>query len=286
MKSNYEGVDARTVEALMLDSAEIVDRLGPKLTVHDDNDALIRSMAKRFIADYQTTIAEDRDCVMIVPVGPVGQYDLIAQSCVEQDLSLSRLVLIIMDEYLSYENRWIDPDDPLSFRGHIQRHLVDRLPVALRPRAVHVPDPLDLGRIPEVLADHGGLDFCYAGVGITGHLAFNDPEPGRDYPDWVAELPTRVVRLLPETRLINSVTAAGGNTLRIPYLAATVGMKEILSARALRIWMNRDWQRAAIRRMLFGPVTGAYPASLVQTHPNWSVDAVSPVLDDAEPGLR
>jgi glucosamine-6-phosphate deaminase len=50
--------------------------------------------------------------------------------------------------------------------------------------------------------------------------------------------------------------------------------------------MNRSWQCAAIRRMLFGPVTGAFPASLIRRHANVSLDVVAEVLALPEPGLR
>jgi len=151
------------------------------------------------------------------------------------------------------------------------------LPENLRPELV-VPDPNALGVVPELIERMGGIDVCYGGVGITGHLAFNDPIPGVTSADYFASLPTRIVSLLPETLLINSITAARGNVARIPRMAVTVGMKEFLGCRLLRIFMNRDWQCAAIRRLAFGPVTGTFPASLVQRHANWTLHIVENVL--------
>src|SRR6056297_1885101 len=103
-----------------------------------------------------------------------------------------------MDEYLTAAGKWISEDDPLSFRAHIRQRLVKKLPANLRPADVVVPDPTDLSRIPQLIQEKGGVDVCYAGVGITGHLAFNDPEPGHEDPAWFSELPTRIVRLSPE----------------------------------------------------------------------------------------
>lgn len=284
--TRYEGIDPLTESALGRGEADIRSAAAGRVTVHADAEVMKQTMADRLLADYQSALSSGRGrCLMIVPVGPVGQYDLLAQACVRDGISLDRLTLIVMDEYLAADNCWISSDDALSFRGHIQRHLLDKLPDQLRPRVV-VPDPDDLGAVPKLADDNGGIDLTYAGVGITGHLAFNDPVPGRDDPDWFASLPTRIVSLLPETRLINAVTAASGNTLRIPFLAVTVGMKEILSAKTLRIWMNRAWQCAAVRRMLFGPVTGAFPASLIQRHEDVSIDITEEVLGSPEPTLR
>jgi len=273
-----------TIAALGVPREAIATRTPCPVTVHADSAALTRTMADCLLQDIRDTLAVQDRCTLIVPVGPVGQYPLLAGRCVAEGQSLDRVTVIVMDEYLTSENRWIEPDDPLSFRGHMQRQLLGQMPEAMRPELV-VPDPLALGAIPDLVARQG-VDVCHAGVGITGHLAFNDPVPGRDDPHWFATLPTRIVPLAPETRLINAVTAALGNTLRIPHLAVTVGMHEILGAARLRIWMNRPWQCAALRRMLFGPVTGAFPASLVQRHGSLSVHVTEEVLALPEPGLR
>lgn len=281
----HEGVDGLTAEALRLDRAALLACLRPQPAIHADMAAMADAMAVRWLADLHAVRAEGRACTMIVPVGPVGQYERLAALVLETGDTLADLTLIIMDEYLNGTGCWIDEADPLSFRGHVHTRLRDALPEGRRPQ-IAVPDPADPGAIPRLIARRGGVDVAHAGVGITGHLAFNDPEPGRDDPDWVAAWPTRVVALSPQTRLINAVTAAGGDTQRIPAMAVTVGMAEILAARRLHVWMNRDWQRAAIRRAFCGPVTGAFPASLVQRHPVLSLDVTDRVLDAPEAGLR
>ena len=282
----YEGIDAQTATALRMTAEEVVAQSPAPIEIHDDNDAMIASFAQLIGDDYRRLLGGDRERVlMIVPVGPVGQYDLLARACTETDRSLDRLTLILMDEYLTVEGNWIPETDPLSFRRHAREHLLDLLPANKRPRVV-TPDPRDLDNVASVTEDLGGVDVCYAGVGVTGHLAFNDPVPGYDVAAWFASRGTRVVELSPETRLINSVTAARGNVSRIPRMAVTVGMKDILGARQLRVFMNRPWQCAAIRRLLFGPVTSRFPASLARRHKSLSLHVVRDVLDQPEPGLR
>ncbi|MFO8079635.1 MAG: glucosamine-6-phosphate isomerase, partial [Armatimonadota bacterium] len=81
----------------------------------------------------------------------------------------------------------------------------------------------------------------------------------------------------------NSVTVADGNMEIIPPTAVTVGMKECLGAREIRLYSNRPWQRAVIRRVLHGEVTAKVPCSLVQTHSNASLTLTEFV---AEPPRR
>jgi glucosamine-6-phosphate deaminase len=114
------------------------------------------------------------------------------------------------------------------------------------------------------------VDVAFGGVGIAGHIAFNEPpEPGEIVDvEAFAQRPTRVQRLTRETRTINSVTATRGAIDLIPEFAVTVGMQEILGARKLRLFLNRIWQTAIVRKLLHGPVTPAVPASYAQRHPD------------------
>lgn len=285
MAHSYDDLDPETQAALGLTRDDLLKRLGTRTTIYPSDKPMIQALADYILADYRRCLDAGRSHVaMIVPVGPVGQYQLIANRCRSEGISLNQLTLFVMDEYLTDAGEWIPSGDPLSFRAHVQRNLLDLMPEYMRPDVI-VPDPVDPDAVGREIDRIGGIDVTYAGVGITGHLAFNEPMPGVTNVEYFANLPTRIVGLLPETRLINSVTAARGSVQRIPRMAVTVGMREILGARTLRIFMNRHWQSAAIRRLAFGPVTAAFPASLSQTHPDWSLHVVDHVLDQPEPEL-
>jgi glucosamine-6-phosphate deaminase len=110
------------------------------------------------------------------------------------------------------------------------------------------------------------------GIGINGHIAFNEPpEPDQEMSvDAFAQLPTRVLSLTRETRTINSVTVGGGIEV-VPKRAITIGMKECLAARRMRFYCNRPWQSAVVRRVLHGPISASCPASLLRRHPDASI---------------
>ncbi len=95
-----------------------------------------------------------------------------------------------------------------------------------------------------------------------------------------------MVRLSRETTLINAVTTSRGNIDRIPEYAVTVGMKEILESRKVRIYLNRPWQSGIVRKILHGPVTPVVPASLLQNHRDVHFVAVEYVAELPEPQLR
>lgn len=256
-----------------------------------DAAELTRRFAADLLAEYAAAKAAGREkVVFIAPVGPVGQYDLLAAACNERRQSLADLVLIGMDEYLTAAGDLLSLDDPLSFRRHVRDHLWNTLDPALAPPEAQriFPDPHDVEAVPRAIDRFGGVDVCFGGVGITGHVAFNDPpEPDEPLNEAAfAALPTRVVRLSRETLTINAVTAARGNIGRIPKQAVTVGMREMLGSRRVRLYMNRSWQCAMIRLLLHGPITAAVPATLFRRHADCRLLATEEVTALPEPELR
>ena len=262
------------------------------LDVLKDDATVIYRFTDDLMNEYQAAKNAGRQkVVFIIPVGPVGQYDVWAERCNSEGVGLHDLMLINMDEYLTDDGQSFIPlTDPLSFRQHMQAHFFSKLvpELAPPPEQLMFPDPKDPGAVPRAIARYGGCDVCFGGIGITGHVAFNDPpEPGETISlEAFKKLPTRVVRLSRETRLINSITTSRGNIDRIPEFAVTVGMKEILESRKVRIYMNRTWQSAIVRKILHGPVTPSVPASLLQEHPDVRFTIAEYVADLPEPRLK
>jgi glucosamine-6-phosphate deaminase len=248
----------------------------------------IGDIARHFAQALFDEITGKANVTMVLPVGPVDQFPLLAQMVNQARLDCREMAIINMDEYLSGDE-WVSIDHPLSFRGYMNRKFYDLLDPDLAPRVENriFPDPREPSAVQRIIAARGGLDVCYGGIGINGHIAFNEPpEPGEPIDtDEFSARPTRVLLLTRETITINSNTV-GGEMSIIPHRAVTVGMKEILSARRLRFYCNRPWQSAVIRRVLHGPVTAACPASLLRIHPDASVTIAGYVAQIPDIRLR
>lgn len=272
---------------LAIPAVELGQGTPVKVRVLGDMSSIAADLAAVLKAEILAANREGRGATFIIPVGPVDHYPILARALNQERISCRKVVFIGMDEYLTEEGDWVPEDHPLSFRGFLDRMFYHLLDPALAPPPEQrvFPDPRDLSLVPRVIASRGGVDACFGGIGITGHIAFNEPpEPGETISnETFAALPTRVLALARETRTINSVTVGGEITI-IPRRAVTVGMQEILGARRLRLYCNRPWQSAVARRVLHGPITAACPASLIRTHPDASLTIADYVA--APPDIR
>ncbi|WP_417379372.1 glucosamine-6-phosphate isomerase [Gimesia sp.] len=274
---------------LKISRNELATGTSVKLSVVKDMPDIAQHMAKTMLQIIDSAEVKGKPATLIVPVGPVDQYPILAELLNQKHYSIKDVMLINMDEYLTDDDQWIDLTHPLSFRGYMNRKFYDLLNPDLAPLPENriCPDPHDVGAIQKKIDQRGGVDACFGGIGINGHIAFNEPPDGDQSvsAEDFAQLPTRNLDLTRETRTINSVTV-GGEISIIPWRAVTIGMKEILSAAEQHFYCNRIWQSSVVRRVLHGPVTSACPASLLRTHPAVSLTVTEYVADPPDICLR
>ena len=231
-----------------------------------DSGEVFYELALEMVNTIKEHNAEGRKTVFICPVGPVGQYPIFVRLVNRERISLKNCWFINMDEYLNDDETWIDIESPLSFRGFMRNTVYTKVdPELLMPEEQRVfPDPL--------IEELGGVDIAFGGIGINGHLAFNEAQPELS-PEEFAQLGTRVLTLTPETKTANAIGDRGGAIIAMPNKAITIGIKQILSARKVRLGVFRDWHRGVVRQAAYGEVTASFPVTLLQNHPDAAIFA-------------
>lgn len=246
-----------------------------KITILPTPANLFQQLARSLADEIKNNNAAGQPTRLILPVGPVGQYPILAEICNRERISLRDTFTFNMDEYCDWQGRWIPQDHPLSFRGIMQRLFFQRLDPALGipPEQIHFPDPLNLDRISEDIKAVGGIDTCYGGIGYHGHIAFNEPPINRWSQVSVDEFKaskTRIVPLAEDTIVMNSIRNTGGNPRNFPPMGVTLGMADILAAKRIRLYCPGGmWQRHAVRMAILGEPCVDYPATLLQDHPDY-----------------
>ncbi len=207
--------------------------------------------------------------VFICPVGPVGQYPIFVRLVNRDRVSLKNCWFFNMDEYLNDDETYIDFESPLSFHGFMNRTVYSQIDpeLVMPPEQRIFPDPKDPGFVARKIQELGGVDIAFGGIGINGHLAFNEAQDELSAAEF-AQLQTRVLNISRETRTSNAIGDLNGAIDAMPKKCVTIGMAQILGAKKVRLGVFRDWHRSVVRQAAYGEVTAHFPASLLQNHPD------------------
>jgi glucosamine-6-phosphate deaminase len=116
------------------------------------------------------------------------------------------------------------------------------------------------------------VDITYGGWGQDGHVAYNQARRHAFSHVTLDDIRNSTVRIQ-ENNLDTIIALAqrtfGGAYQFVPPMSVTLGMKECLSAKKVRLFSDTGaWKQTALRVALFGPLTPEYPLTLLQEHPD------------------
>lgn len=228
--------------------------------------------AARRIADVLHAV-EGRPPVLGLATGrsvtPI--YAALVDAFRRHDLDASRIQTFNLDEYLG-----LRADHPASFRRFMREQLFE--PAGIPAVSCHFPaapegaDEADvLHAYEDAIRAAGGIDLQLLGIGVNGHVAFNEPGSSR-------HTRTRRVRLADETLRENAPAFEGLGPM--PTEAVTMGIATILETRHVMLVAWGASKASPLARAFLGPVTGACPASYLQDH----AGTVEVVVDRAAAG--
>jgi glucosamine-6-phosphate deaminase len=188
-------------------------------------------------------------------------FAALVQACspLERDTVRDQWSSFNLDDYVG-----LAPQDDGAFAGEMRRSLCQ--PLGLDPDRVRLPDGLasdpvaEASRYSAALRQAGGVGLQLLGLGMNGHVGFNEPPCG-------ADRRCRCVSLSDSTRQANAA-AFGGDPARVPARAITLGLAEILQAERILLVVTGAAKAPILRRLLEGPPSEDLPASWLHTHPS------------------
>ena len=256
---------------LRLTPEEVIEKAGDKLIVCNNLDELHRRFAEDIVKEIIVNNSKNLSIRLILPIGPTGQYPILVKIIKEKNISLKNCWFFFMDEYCDEEGKVFPETHPLSFKRIAKTLFLDHVKEnGVQFNQVFIPNEVNIKQLANAINEIGGIDVCFGGIGIHGHIAFNEPEHG------IAEKGARRVRLNDYTITINSIRAQiGGNLENFPRYAYTLGMKEILNSRKIRLYCRNgtsfDWANTILRITLFGTPGDDYPVTHIRNHPNYTI---------------
>ena len=236
-----------------------------------------RAAAEQVLADEIVTLLRARPgAVLGLATGssPVGVYRALCDSHANGIVSFADVTTFNLDEYLGL------PDGhPHTFRRWMMEHLFEHV----QPGRAFLPEhhgtsatvDATAAAYERAIGKAGGLDLQVLGIGLNGHIGFNEPGSTRDSR-------TRVVELHPETR--TGAVRTFGDIDRVPTHAISMGVATILDARCVRVLAFGRDKADIVRRTLLDPVSADCPATFMRGHPDvklyLDVEAAA-LVDDA-----
>ncbi len=192
---------------------------------------------------------------------PVGTYKRLIEDCKSGKIDFSAITSVNLDEYVG-----LDVSNDQSYRYFMNDNLFDH--VNIDKSKTYVPNgcAADLKAEGEaydkMIADFGGIDLQLLGIGLDGHIGFNEPD---DY----FTAATHEVTLDESTIKANARFFASEDD--VPKSAITMGMLSIMQAKKVLLVANGAAKKEIVQKAFFGPIDPKVPASILQLHPDVTV---------------
>ena len=203
---------------------------------------------------------KDRPFVLGLPTGssPIGVYQELVRMNRAGELSFSNVVTFNMDEYVGLPH-----DHEQSYWTFMHDNLFDHL-TDMKPENINILDGMaedpeaECRRYEEKIASYGGIDLFLGGIGVDGHIAFNEPFTS-------LRSRTGVRNLTTDTRIVNS-RFFGSDPDRVPAQALSVGVGTVMDAREVLILINGHSKARALAAVVEGGVSSRWTCSALQLH--------------------
>ncbi|MBO5370050.1 MAG: glucosamine-6-phosphate isomerase [Clostridia bacterium] len=252
-------------------SEEFMQNKRMPVRIMETEQSMYEEIAQIMVDTIKEKNAKGEKTLIICPVGPIMQYPVFAKKVNEEKVSLKNVWFVNMDEYLDENEELIDRSSILSFRSTMDRLCYSQIdPELVMPESQRLfPVPGKEAEI-DALIEEMGADLCLTGVGINGHIAFNEP-PEADDPitdEGYENISTRCLDISRETITNNGANKICGALDVFPKRCVTLGMKQLLSAKKFKIYLYCNWQWGIMRKVALEAPTRTAPATFLQNHPD------------------
>lgn len=188
---------------------------------------------------------------------PITTYQRLIELYKSGKVSFAHVITFNMDEYVGLPQSHSE-----SYYAFMWKYLFDH--VDMKKENMHIMNGMaaDLDKecqdYEQLIQNVGGIDFFLGGIGVDGHLAFN--EPGTSL-----QSRTHVQKLNYETRLVNS-RFFNNDISQVPDKALTVGVATVTSSKEVAIVVNGHQKARALQQVVEGGVSQMWTASALQLH--------------------
>lgn len=234
-----------------------------KVIIQENYDKMCQWAAEHIISAINAHKG-DKPFVMGLPTGssPVGVYKKLAAANKAGRVSFKNVVTFNMDEYvgLSHEHEQ-------SYWKFMHDNLFDHIDIPAENVNIlnGMADDLEAecARYEAKIASYGGIDLFLGGIGVDGHLAFNEPFTSLNSRTGVRDLTS-------DTIIVNS-RFFDFDITKVPTKALSVGVGTVTDAREVLILINGHNKARALANSVEGGISQKWTCSALQLHNNATI---------------
>lgn len=188
---------------------------------------------------------------------PTPAAELLTKQLLDEKVDYSRITFLGLDE-------WVGLPPANEGSCHYFFHQKIFKPLQLKPSQYFLFDAMaenlkaECAKMDAIIAGKGGIDIMIVGIGMNGHIGFN--EPGISF------------KLLSHVAELDDITKSVGQKYFTEQTALhqgiTIGLGHLLNAKKVLLQANGTRKAEVIKQTVEGPVTENFPASVMQQHKN------------------
>jgi len=243
-----------------------------------DSAEMGKLMAQELVQLIQLNNQAGKPTRAIIPCGPSSWYEPFVQLVNSEKVSLRTLAVFHMDECLDWQGQTLPEKHPYNFRSFMEKHFYG----GINPELA-VPESQRFWLLPSTIENvrmalaESPVDITVGGWGQDGHVAYNQARRHPFNQSTLEELADSTIRI--QDNNLDTIIALAQRTFGaayqfVPPMSVTLGMRECLSAKQVRLFSDTGpWKQTALRVALFAEPTAEYPITLLQRHPDALITA-------------
>jgi len=223
-----------------------------------------------FAADiYAKQLREKPDSTLGLATGstPIGLYKELVRRFDAGEIDFSKAQSFNLDEYYP-----IDPAHHQSYDYFMRDQLINKINISKFniPNGGAVDPAEECARYDALIKESGGIDLMLLGIGLNGHIGFNEP---------ALSYPTGTYRVDLSESSISANSRFFGPDENQPVTALTMGIGSILSSKKILLLISGAAKADITAKLFEGVIHTDVPACFLLLHPDVTV-----VVDKAANG--
>ena len=186
---------------------------------------------------------------------PALTCDLLIQKLKEEQADYSKFTFLGLDEWVG-----LPPTNNGSCHYFFHKKILEPLQLSLSQYFLFnaMADDLksECSKMDKLIADKGGIDIMIVGIGMNGHIGFNEPGTSFGILSHVAEL-EEITKSVGQKYFDGPVELGKG---------ITIGFGHLMNTKKVFLMANGSKKAEVIKKTIEGPVTESFPASIMQKH--------------------